>query len=185
MDDQHKHHHQHNPQQQPRQDEEWPRRVAAEPHVHHAEHDAQRTPGERAGHGHGHGAHDKHAGHSPEMFRDRFWVALILTVPILYFSEQMQLWLGYHAVSFPGVEMVNPVLGTVLFLYGGLVFLQGARHEILDRQPGMMTLISLAITLSYVYIMAVTLGLPGMPFFWELATLITIMLLGHRSEEHT
>jgi len=179
MDDQHKHHHQHNPQQQQRQDDEWTRRVAAEPHVHHAEHDAQLTPGEHAGHGHGHGAHDKHAGHSPEMFRDRFWVALILTVPILYFSEQMQLWLGYQAVSFPGVELVNPVLGTVLFLYGGLVFLQGARHEILARQPGMMTLISLAITVAYVYSMAVTLGLPGMPFFWELATLITIMLLGH------
>lgn len=113
------------------------------------------------------------------MFRDRFWLALVLTVPVLYFSEQIQLWLGYQAVSFPGVEWVNPVLGTILFVYGGLVFLQGARHELAARQPGMMTLISLAITVAYVYSMAVVLGLPGMPFFWELATLITIMLLGH------
>jgi len=126
-----------------------------------------------------HGAHDKHAGHTPEMFRDRFWFSLVLTLPILYFSEQVQQWLGYQAVSFPGSELINPLLGTALFFYGGLVFLQGARHEIAARQPGMMTLISLAITVAYVYSMAVALGLPGMAFFWELATLIAIMLLGH------
>jgi len=113
------------------------------------------------------------------MFRDRFWFSLALTLPILYFSEQVQQLLGYQAVSFPGSEWVNPVLGTVLFFYGGLVFLQGARHELADRKPGMMTLISLAITVAYAYSMAVVLGVPGMPFFWELATLIAIMLLGH------
>lgn len=132
-----------------------------EPHAHHQAH------------------HDEHAGHSPDMFRDRFWISLALTVPILYFSEQIQVWLGYQAISFPGVAWVNPILGTILFLYGGLVFLQGARHEIAGRQPGMMTLISLAITVAYGYSMAVALGVPGMPFFWELATLIVIMLLGH------
>ena len=110
------------------------------------------------------------------MFRDRFWLSLILTIPILYFSEQIQSWFGYQAISFPGVEWVNPVLGTILFLYGGLVFIQGARHELADRQPGMMTLISLAIGVAYVYSMAVAFGLPGMSFFWELATLIVIML---------
>ncbi len=127
----------------------------------------------------GHGGHDEHAGHSPEMFRDRFWFSLVLTLPILYFSEQIQIWLGYQAITFPLVEWVNPVLGTILFLYGGLVFLQGARHELAARQPGMMTLISLAITVAYAYSMAVAFGVPGMSFFWELATLIVIMLLGH------
>ena len=154
--------------------------VEKEPHTHHAEHDAQTTPTHEGHDTHaGHGDHDKHAGHSPAMFRDRFWLSLVLTLPILYFSEQLQTWLGYTAVSFPGVEWVNPVLGTVLFFYGGLVFLQSARHEIMGRQPGMMTLISLAITVAYGYSMAVALGLPGKPFFWELATLLVIMLLGH------
>jgi len=127
-------------------------------------------------HEHGHG---DHAHHSPEMFRNRFWVSVVLTVPILYFSEQFQQWFGYSAVSFPGSALINPVLGTVLFFWGGFVFLEGARHELADRQPGMMTLISLAISVAYLYSMAVTFGLPGMPFFWELATLIAIMLLGH------
>ena len=154
--------------------------VAKEPHVHHAEHDAQLTQTHKGHTGHGrHEDHDKHAGHSPEMFRDRFWLSLVLTVPILYFSEQLQTWLNYQAVSFPGVEWVNPVLGTILFFYGGLVFLQSARHELMGKQPGMMTLISLAITVAYGYSMAVALGLPGKPFFWELATLLVIMLLGH------
>src|SRR5690606_17997846 len=121
----------------------------------------------------------KHAGHSPTMFRDRFWLSLVLTLPILYFSEQFQQWCSYSAASFPGSEWVNPVLGTILFFYGGLVFLQSARHEIAARRPGMMTLISLAITVAYVYSMAIAFGLPGMQFFWELATLIVIMLLGH------
>ncbi len=157
----------------------------------HQEHDSPAGGGqaeEVAGAPHSHGAHagngeagdhDKHAGHNPAMFRDRFWLSLLLTLPVLYFSEQLQAWLGYQAVSFAGVEWVNPVLGTILFLYGGLVFLVGARHELAAREPGMMTLISLAITVAYVYSMAVALGAPGMPFFWELATLIVIMLLGH------
>ena len=162
--------------------DEWTNEVEREPHVHHAEHDAQLAP---ENHKHenrehaGHEGHDKHAGHSPKMFRDRFWLSLVLTLPVLYFSEQFQDWLGYTAWQFPGFEWVNPVLGTVLFFYGGLVFLQGARHEIAARQPGMMTLISLAISVAYGYSLAVAFGLPGMPFFWELATLIVIMLLGH------
>ncbi len=143
----------------------------------HAEHH------DHGGHGHhghhGHGGHDAHAHHSPQAFRDKFWISLLLTLPILYFSEQLQAWLGYEAVQFPGSGWVNPVLGTVLFFYGGTVFLRGAREELAGRQPGMMTLISLAITVAYLYSLAVTLGLPGMPFYWELATLITIMLLGH------
>ncbi|HEX7040377.1 MAG TPA: copper-translocating P-type ATPase [Trueperaceae bacterium] len=153
-----------------------------EAHEHAAHHGAAE---DRAAHGvdgpaaHDPATHDKHAGHTPEMFRDRFWLSLVLTVPILYFSEQVQAWLGYQAVSFPGSEWVNPALATVLYLYGGLVFLQGARHELAARQPGMMTLIGLAITVAYVYSVAVALGAPGMPFFWELATLLSVMLLGH------
>lgn len=126
-----------------------------------------------------HTGHGKHAGHTPEMFRDRFLVSLLLTLPILYFSEQLQVWLGYRAVSFPGSAWVNPVLGTVFYFYGGLVFLQGALRELRERTPGMMTLIALAITVAYAYSLAVSLGLPGMPFYWELATLIDVMLLGH------
>lgn len=126
-----------------------------------------------------HTGHDKHAGHTPEMFRDRFFVSLLLTLPILYFSEQLQDWFGYRAAQFPGSAWVNPVLGTILYFYGGLVFLKGALRELRARTPGMMTLIALGITAAYGYSLAVSLGLPGKPFYWELATLIDVMLLGH------
>ena len=126
-----------------------------------------------------HTGHDKHAGHTPEMFRDRFFVSLLLTLPILYFSEHFQDWFGYRAAQFPGSAWVNPVLGTILYFYGGLVFLKGALRELRARTPGMMTLIALGITAAYGYSLAVSLGLPGKPFYWELATLIDVMLLGH------
>ena len=89
------------------------------------------------------GAHDKHEGHNPEMFRDRLLVSLLLTAPILYFSEQFQDWFNYEAVSFPGSEWVAPILATFLFIYAGGVFLQGGYRELRARQPGMMTLISM------------------------------------------
>jgi Cu2+-exporting ATPase len=142
---------------------------------HHA------VPPTMAGHGADHG-HDKHEGHSPEMFRDRLWVSLALTVPILYFSTQIQEWFGYKAVTFGGDQWVNPILATVLFFYAGIVFLRGGYRELKDRVPGMMTLISIAITVAYVYSLAVSLGLDGMPFYWELATLLDVMLLGHWME---
>jgi Cu2+-exporting ATPase len=142
-------------------------------------HESHQTHDQHANHEHEHAAHDKHAGHSPEMFRNRFWLSLALTVPVLYFSVQIQSWFGYTAVTFPGATLINPVLGTVLFFYGGWPFLVGALREIRARQLGMMTLISLAISVAYLYSMAVVLGLVGKPFFWELATLIVIMLLGH------
>jgi Cu2+-exporting ATPase len=113
------------------------------------------------------------------MFRDRLAVSLLLTIPILYFSPQIQEWFGYEAISFPGSEWVTPVLATILYLYGGGPFLQGAVREWRRRQPGMMTLIAIAITVSYIYSVAVTLGLSGDDFYWELATLIDVMLLGH------
>lgn len=145
----------------------------AQPHEH--------PPGDEPADHEGHGDHGEHDGmaHSPETFRDRFWVTLALTVPILYFSPTLQDWLGYEAASFPGSQWVTPVLAVVVFAYGGLVFLRHARHELAGRRPGMMTLISLAITVAFLYSLAITLGFPGEPFYWELATLIVIMLLGH------
>ena len=153
-------------------------------HEHAGHHPAKVAPSARSGHGShgGHSGHDKHEGHSPEMFRDRLWVSLILTVPILYFSEQFQEWFGYEAVSFPGRGWVNPILATVLFVYAGSVFLQGGRRELGAREPGMMTLISIAISVAYFYSVAVSLGLDGKPFYWELATLLDVMLLGHWME---
>ena len=148
----------------------------------HASHDFQTHAGAHGHHDHAHhedtSNHADH-GHDPKVFQGRFWLSLALTIPILYFSDQIQAWLGYEALTFPESNLVNPILGTVLFLYGGYVFLNGARHELAARRPGMMTLVSLAITIAYGYSMAVVFGAPGMPFFWELATLITIMLLGH------
>lgn len=130
-------------------------------------------------HGDHKGEHDKHQGHSPEMFRDRLLISILLTIPILYFSDQIQIWFGYQAVSFSGSELITPVLATILFVYGGGPFLKGALSEMRDRQPGMMTLITVAISVAYLFSMAVTLGFPGEDFYWELATLIDIMLLGH------
>jgi Cu2+-exporting ATPase len=123
--------------------------------------------------------HDKHAGHSPDMFRSKFWLSLALTVPIVVLSADIQMWLGYEVPGFAGADLIPAVLGTVVFLYGGLVFIRGARGELADRQPGMMTLISLAIVVSFVTSWAGTLGLFEVEIWWELATLITIMLLGH------
>jgi Cu2+-exporting ATPase len=128
---------------------------------------------------HDHAAHDKHAGHSVAMFRDKFWWSVVLTIPTLIWSPMVQQWLGFHAPSFPGSRYLPAVFGTILYFYGGMVFLRGAVQEIRDRLPGMMTLISLAITVAFVFSLAVTLGVPGMDLWWELATLITIMILGH------
>ena len=126
------------------------------------------------------GRHDKHAGHVPGMFRDKFRLSLILTVPVVFWSEHVQDLLGYEAPDFPGSDWLAPVLATMIFLYGGLVFLRGALHELQDRLPGMMTLISLAITVAFVFSWVVELGwIEAGALWWELATLVTIMLLGH------
>jgi len=124
-------------------------------------------------------AHDKHAGHSVAMFRDKFWLSLALTIPVIVWSQDPQEWLGYAAPAFPGSDWIPPVLGTIVFVYGGLVFLRGAVGELRDRQPGMMTLISLAIVVAFVTSWASTLGYFEVEIWWELATLVTIMLLGH------
>ncbi|RAO32576.1 Cu(2+)-exporting ATPase [Micromonospora noduli] len=133
-----------------------------------------------AGHG-GHDGHDKHAGHDPEMFRRKFWLSLVLTVPIVVTSHMVMEWFGYR-LDFPGVDWVGPVLGTVVFVYGGWPFLQGAVREVRDRAPGMMLLIAMAITVAYVASAATALGAFDLDFWWELAALVTIMLLGHWQE---
>jgi Cu2+-exporting ATPase len=113
------------------------------------------------------------------MFRDKFWWSIALTVPTLVWSPMVQQWLGFRAPAFPGSGYVPAIFGTILFFYGGMVFLRGAAREIKDRLPGMMTLISLAITVAFAFSLAVTLGVPGADLWWELSTLITIMILGH------
>jgi P-type Cu2+ transporter len=114
-----------------------------------------------------------------EAFRSKFWLSLILTLPVVFWSEHIQMLLGYTAPTFPGSPWIGPVLGTVIFFYGGWVFVKGALGELRAKLPGMMTLISLAITVAFVYSVA-SLFLPDAEsFFWELVTLIVIMLLGH------
>jgi P-type Cu2+ transporter len=131
--------------------------------------------------GHG-GGHDRHAGHTIGMFRDRFWVSLVLSVPVVLYSEMVQMWLGFSMPRFPGSGWVAPVLGTFIFLWGGWPFLKGGFEEARGRRPGMMLLISMAITVAFVASAATTLGFFDLDFWWELALLVTIMLLGHWME---
>lgn len=123
--------------------------------------------------------HDKHTGHSVGMFRDKFWWALALTLPTLVWGHMLPSAFGYAPPSFPGSRLIPATFGTLLFVFGGAPFLKGAVREIRDRLPGMMTLIALAISVAFVFSWVVTLGFPGMPLWEELATLITVMLLGH------
>jgi len=126
-----------------------------------------------------HQDHDKHAGHSVAMFKDKFWLSLLLTLPVLVYSEMIQHWLNFTPPAFPGSQYVPLVFSTIIFFYGGLVFIKGAWGELKAKLPGMMTLISLAIITAYVYSIATQFFIEGDGFFWELATLVTIMLLGH------
>lgn len=127
----------------------------------------------------GHDKHDKHAGHSVAMFKDKFWLSLLLTLPVLIYSEMIQHWFNFVPPAFPGSHYVPFVLSTVIFFYGGMVFIKSAWGELKAKLPGMMTLISLAIVTAYVYSVATRFFIEGDGFFWELATLVTIMLLGH------
>jgi P-type Cu2+ transporter len=152
-------------------------------HRHHHHHGGMDPAGHvspsPAAHGGAHAGHDKHAGHSVAMFRDKFWISLLLTVPTLIWGHMLPRVLGYSPPAVPGARWIAPIFGTAVFLYGGLVFLQGAVRELRDRLPGMMTLIGLAITVAFLFSAVVMLGYPGMPLWEELATLVTIMLLGH------
>ena len=155
------------------------RHAAPAAHASHAAHAGLVAGDIPAGHGEHAPGHDKHAGHSVAMFRDKFWLSLALTVPIVLLSHDVATWLGYEIPMIPGIELVPAVLGTVVFLYGGLVFIRGAVGELRGRRPGMMTLISLAILVAFATSWAGTMGLFEIEIWWELATLITIMLLGH------
>jgi Cu2+-exporting ATPase len=129
--------------------------------------------------------HDTHAAHGTDhtghelLFRNRFWVCLVLSIPVLIYSPMIQMWLGFMPPAFPGSQWIAPVLSVVIFLYGGLPFLDMARDEWAARRPGMMMLISLAISVAFVYSLATVLFDLGESFFWELVTLIDVMLLGH------
>lgn len=137
------------------------------PHRGHESHDA-------------HAGHDRHAGHSVEMFRRKFWGTLLLSVPTVVWAPMIQHWFGYRAPGGPAASRwVSALFGTLVFAYGGWVFIKGAGGELADRRPGMMTLIALAISVAFLFSLAVTFGFPGMDLWWELATLVTIMVLGH------
>ncbi|WP_026770273.1 copper-translocating P-type ATPase [Asinibacterium sp. OR53] len=134
-------------------------------HVHHKQQDV-------------HSDHDEHAGHHTADFLKRFWLCLVITIPVLLLSQMIQLWMGF-TLSFTGDKYLLLALSSFIYGYGGRPFLIGLVRELKQHNPGMMTLVAVAITTAYVYSVAVIFGLRGMDFFWELATLIDIMLLGH------
>ncbi|NJC95424.1 MAG: copper-translocating P-type ATPase [Anaerolineae bacterium] len=140
---------------------------------------------ERSDHGKSQKGHDEHAGHGTDhtgheqMFRTRFWGSLLLSIPVLVFSPTLQSWLGFSVPEFTGSNWIPFIFSLVIFAYGGIPFINMAKPEIRDREPGMMTLISLAISVALIYSLAAQLFGLGEGFFWELVTLIDIMLLGH------
>ena len=146
-------------------------------HLDHVRHDPS-----HAGTGaRGHHQHDKHAGHDPAMFRRLFWWNLALAVPVIVFAEMVQGWFGY-SIDTPWAPWVPPVLGTAIYLWGGRPFLAGGVAEVRNRQPGMMLLIGMAITVAWAASLAASLGWGDLDFWWELAALIVVMLLGHWQE---
>jgi Cu2+-exporting ATPase len=185
----HETHHEHEEEARHRQHAE--QSVGEMEHTEHMQHAGEESGqamdhDAHAGHGGGHdGSGGEHAGHGvshvghEQMFRRRFWISLALSIPVLVFSSAVQDFLGYSIPAFPGGDWITPVFSVIVFLYGGIPFLQMAVPELRNRKPGMMTLISLAISVALVYSLA-SLFLPGQTsFFWELVTLIDIMLLGH------
>jgi Cu2+-exporting ATPase len=148
-------------------------------HAGHAQHETHDHSGEHGAHS----GHDEHGGHGDHaaQFKDRFWISLALAVPVVFFSEMFADLLGYMPPEFPGSSLIAPVLGTIVFVYGGQPFLTGGWSELKSRRPGMMLLISMAITVAFVASWVTTLEIGGfdLDFWWELALLIVIMLLGH------
>ncbi|GAB3528253.1 copper-translocating P-type ATPase [Arthrobacter monumenti] len=157
-----------------------------------AEHEDTAAHGQHSGHGmehsshsgHGdHGSHGGHGGHGDHaaQFRERFWITFALSIPVVFFSPMFAHLLGYMPPEFPGSTWIPPVLGSVIFFYGGQPFLSGGISELKRRQPGMMLLISMAITVAFIASLVTSLGIGGfdLDFWWELALLVAIMLLGH------
>ena len=128
-----------------------------------------------------HSAHADHTGHE-QMFRRRFWVSLVLSIPVLLYSPSVQDWFSFTAPLFPGSVWISPVLSVVIYIYGGGPFLRLSVPELRARKPGMMTLITLAISVAFFYSVAVVFVLEGNPFWWELVLLIDVMLFGHWME---
>lgn len=151
-------------------------RIAEIPVPHGVHHEAHGRDDDHVVHSHG-----QHAGHSTAMFKNRFWLTLALSLPVVYFSPMVGHLLGYMAPVFPGSSWIPPVLGTVIFLYGGQPFLKGGLKELKSGRPGMMLLIGMAISVAFVASWATSLGIGGfdLDFWWELALLVAIMLLGH------
>ena len=148
----------------------------------HSDHEHQQDSQDHSSHGHDHSGHGTdHSGHEI-MFRNRFWVSLILSIPVILYSPSIQSWLGFTMPEFTGSQWINPLFSVIVFLYGGIPFLEMAVPEIRNRKPGMMTLISLAIIVAFAYSMFAFFAGTGMTFFWELVTLIDVMLLGHWME---
>src|SRR5260221_10581006 len=157
----------------------------ADSHADHANHDLKNQRdihAEHAAHGMdksgGHAQHVDHSGHE-DMFRKRFWISLLLSIPVLLYTPMLQMWFGFMMPDSAGSKWVMPLFAIIVFVYGGVPFIQMAVPEVRNRQPGMMTLISLAISVSFIYSLATTFVNLGEGFFWELVTLIDIMLLGH------
>src|SRR5215204_74008 len=153
---------------------------AAQEHGDHTADGSHDAPATHEGHT-GHGGHDKHAGHDPEMFRRRFWLSLVLTIPLIVTGEMVMDWFNY-SLDFWGMDLLGAVLGSIVFWWGGWPFLAGGLAEVRERQPGMMLLISMAISVAYVASLATSLDWFDLDFWWELAALVTIMLLGHWQE---
>jgi Cu2+-exporting ATPase len=149
-------------------------------HEEHADHTAHKDHGSQDSH-ENHSGHGGHSGHE-EMFRKRFWVSLFLTIPVLLFSQSVQNWLGFRMPDFSGSQWIVPVFSTIIFLYGGIPFIQMAIPELRNKKPGMMALISLAISVSFIYSITTTFFPLGESFYWELVTLIDVMLFGHWME---
>lgn len=126
---------------------------------------------------HGQVGHDHHRMMIQD-FKKRFWISMVITIPVLLLSEMIQMFFGFH-FAFTGSKYLLFIFSSIIFFYGGWPFLKGFRDEIFEKNPGMMTLIGMAISVAYLYSSAVIFGLSGMDFFWELATLIDIMLVGH------
>ncbi|MHC8607583.1 copper-translocating P-type ATPase [Paenarthrobacter ureafaciens] len=173
----HTHHHPHSPVREPEPDP-----------THHAGHSPEMHGDQHKQH-HGHAAdddhmvhsHGQHAGHSTAMFKDRFWLTLALSVPVVFFSPMFAHLLGYMPPEFPGSAWIPPALGTVIFFYGGMPFLKGGLSELKSRKPGMMLLIAMAISVAFIASWATSLRIGNfdLDFWWELALLVAIMLLGH------
>ncbi len=158
--------------------------MTASAHAGHHDHAGHRDEPGHAGDD-GHGGHRDHGGahaeHHAEQFRTRFWWSVLLTIPVVVTSEMVMEWFGYE-LDLPGIEWVGPVLGTAIYLWAGWPFLEGGWHELKARRPGMMLLIAMAITVAYVASMATSLDRFDLDFWWELAALVTVMLLGHWQE---